>query len=65
MDLWNLFKRKKKIKTGICFSNEKSVEELLKNFLETYADKINTVSLVLPVSSFSKLKQLLWKMGKS
>ena len=45
MDLWNLFKRKKKIKTGICFSNEKSVEELLKNFLETYADKINTVTL--------------------
>ena len=34
MDLWNLFKRKKKIKTGICFSNEKSVEELLKIFLE-------------------------------
>lgn len=43
MDLWKLFKRKKKIKTGICFSAEKSVEELLKNFLETYADRIDTV----------------------
>ena len=34
MDLWNLFKRKKKIKTGICFSNEKSVEELLKKLIQ-------------------------------
>ena len=44
MDLWNLFK-KKKIKSGVCFSNQKSAEELKKNFLETYADRINTVTV--------------------
>lgn len=43
MNLWNFFKRKKKTKSGICFSKEKSIEELLKNFLETNADKIETV----------------------
>lgn len=44
MELLNLFKRKK-IKSGVCFSNQKSVEELKKNFLETYADRINTVTV--------------------
>ena len=44
MNLWNFFKRKKKTKSGICFSKEKSIEELLKNFLETNADKIETVT---------------------
>lgn len=28
MNLLNLFKKKKKIKSGVCFSNQKSVEEL-------------------------------------
>ena len=31
MELLNLFK-KKKIKSGVCFSNQKSVEELKKKF---------------------------------
>ena len=31
MELLNLFKRKK-IKSGVCFSNQKSVEELKKIF---------------------------------
>ena len=39
MELLNLFKK------GVCFSNQKSVEELKKNFLETYADRINTVTV--------------------
>lgn len=29
----------------MCFSNQKSVEELKKNFLEIYADRINTVTV--------------------
>lgn len=32
MNLLNLFKKKKKIKSGVCFSNQKSVEELKKIF---------------------------------
>ena len=44
MSLRNFFKRKRKTKSGICFSKEKSIEELLKNFLETNADKIETVT---------------------
>ena len=44
MDLWNFFKKKKKGQSGVCFSNEKSSIELVKNFLETYADEIITVS---------------------
>ena len=45
MNLLNLFKKKKKIKSEVYFSNQKSVEELKKNFLETYADRINTVTV--------------------
>lgn len=45
MNLLNLFKKKKKIKSGVCFSNQKSVEELKKNFLETYTDRINAVTV--------------------
>ena len=44
MNLWNFFKRKKKTKSGICFSKEKSKEELVKNFLEINADKIETIT---------------------
>lgn len=44
MGLWNFFKKKKKVQSGVCFSNEKSSIELVKNFLETYADEISTVS---------------------
>ena len=44
MNLWNFFKRKKKTKSGICFSKEKSKEELVKNFLEINADKIEIVT---------------------
>ena len=44
MSLWNFFKRKRKTKSGICFSKEKSIEELLKNFLEINADKIEIVT---------------------
>ena len=44
MGLWNFFKKKKKVQSGVCFSNEKSSIELVKNFLETYADEIITVS---------------------
>ena len=44
MNLWNFFKRKKKTKLGICFSKEKSIEGLLKSFLEVNADKIKTVT---------------------
>ena len=32
------------MQSGVCFSNEKSSIELVKNFLETYADEIITVS---------------------
>ena len=44
MGLWNFFKKKKKVQSGVCFSNEKSSTELVKNFLEAYSDEINTVS---------------------
>jgi len=44
MGLWNFFKKKKKVQSGVCFSNEKSSIELVKSFLETYADEISTVS---------------------
>ena len=44
MSLWNFFKRKKKTTSGICFSKDKSVEELLKNFLEAHADRIEIVT---------------------
>ena len=44
MGLWNFFKKKKKVQSGVCFSNEKSSIELVKNFLEAYSDEINTVS---------------------
>ena len=44
MGLWNFFKKKKKVQSGVCFSNEKSSTELVKNFLEVYSDEINTVS---------------------
>ena len=44
MNLWNFFKKRKKTKSGICFSKEKSVKELLKSFLETNADIIETVT---------------------
>lgn len=44
MGLWNFFKKKKKVQLGVCFSNEKSSTELVKNFLEAYSDEINTVS---------------------
>ena len=44
MNLWNFFKRNKKTKSGICFSKEKSKEELVKNFLEINADKIETIT---------------------
>lgn len=44
MGLWNFFKKKKKVQSGVCFSNEKSSIELVKNFLETYADEISTVT---------------------
>lgn len=44
MGLWNFFKKKKKVQSGACFSNEKSSTELVKNFLEAYSDEINTVS---------------------
>ena len=44
MGLWNFFKKKKKVQSGVCFSNEKSSTELVKNFLEDYSDEINTVS---------------------
>ena len=43
MGLWNFFKKKKKVQLGVCFSNEKSSTELVKNFLEAYSDEINTV----------------------
>ena len=45
MGLWNFFKKKKKVQSGVCFSNEKSSTELVKNFLEAYSDEINTVSI--------------------
>ena len=32
------------MQSSVCFSNEKSSIELVKNFLETYADEISTVS---------------------
>ena len=44
MGLWNFFKKKKKVQSGVFFSNEKSSTELVKNFLEAYSDEINTVS---------------------
>lgn len=44
MGLWNFFKKKKKVQSGVCFSNEKSSTELVKNFLEAYSDEINAVS---------------------
>ena len=44
MGLWNFFKKRKKVQSGFCFSNEKSSTELVKNFLEAYSDEINTVS---------------------
>jgi len=44
MGLWNFFKKNKKVQSGVCFSNEKSSIELVKSFLETYADEIRTVS---------------------
>lgn len=44
MGLWNFFKKRKKVQSGVCFSNEKSSTELVKNFLEAYSDEINTVS---------------------
>lgn len=44
MGLWNFFKKKKKVQSGVCFSNEKSSIELVKSFLEAYADEISKVS---------------------
>ena len=44
MGLWNFFKKKKKVQSGVCFSNEKSAIELVKSFLEAYADEISKVS---------------------
>ena len=44
MGLWNFFKKNKKVQSGVYFSNEKSSIELVKSFLETYADEIRTVS---------------------
>ena len=44
MGLWNFFKKKKKVQSGVCFSNEKSATELVKSFLEAYADEISKVS---------------------
>ena len=44
MGLWNFFKKKKKVQSGVCFSNEKSATELVKSFLEVYADEISKVS---------------------
>ena len=44
MGVLDFFKKKRKEKLIICFSKDKTEEELLKNFFEAYADKIKSVT---------------------
>lgn len=66
MGVLDFFKKKRKEKLIICFSKDKTEEELLKNFFEAYADKIKSVTNETDKEITSKTKKffLFLKNGR-
>jgi hypothetical protein len=66
MGVLDFFKKKRKEKLIICFSKDKTEEELLKNFFEAYADKIKSVTNEIDKEITSKTKKffLVLKNGR-
>lgn len=66
MGVLDFFKKKRKEKLIICFSKDKTEEELLKNFFEAYADKIKSVTNENDKEITSKTKKffLVLKNGR-
>ena len=66
MGVLDFFKKKRKEKLIICFSKDKTEEELLKNFFEAYADKIKSVTNETDKEITSKTKKffLVLKNGR-